>query len=51
MLPYLRTYMGHEKFADTAYYIHILPENLLRSPGVDWNRLDAIVPGVEVWEV
>ena len=50
MLPYLRTYMGHEKFADTAYYIHILPENLLKSPGVDWDRLDAIGPGVEVWE-
>jgi len=50
MLPYLRTYMGHEKFADTAYYIHILPENLLKSPGVDWGKLDAIVPGVEVWK-
>lgn len=50
MLPYLRAYMGHEKFADTAYYIHILPENLLKSPGVDWDRLDAIVPGVEIWE-
>lgn len=50
MLPYLRAYMGHEKFADTAYYIHILPENLLKSPGVDWDRLDAIVPGVEVWQ-
>lgn len=50
MLPYLRAYMGHEKFADTAYYIHILPESLLKSPGVDWDRLDAIVPGVELWE-
>lgn len=50
MLPYLRAYMGHERFADTAYYLHILPENLLKSPGVDWERLDAIVPGVEVWQ-
>ena len=50
MLPYLRAFMGHEKFADTAYYIHILPENLLKSPGVDWDRLDSTVPGVEVWE-
>jgi len=50
MLPYLRTYMGHEKFADTAYYIHILPENLLKSPGVDWDRLDSIGPGVEIWQ-
>lgn len=50
MLPYLRTYMGHEKFEDTAYYIHILPENLLKSPGVDWDRLDQLVPEVGVWK-
>jgi site-specific recombinase XerD len=39
MLPYLRTYMGHEHIEDTAYYIHILPERLIRSPGIDWANL------------
>jgi integrase len=46
MLPYLRTYMGHNTLDETAYYIHILPENLVKSPGVDWNALNAILPEV-----
>lgn len=50
MLPYLRTYMGHERIEDTAYYIHILPERLLSSPGVDWNELDSVIPEVSVWK-
>jgi len=49
MLTYLRAYMGHERFSDTAYYIHILPENLLCSPGVDWDAIDSDVPEVSVW--
>lgn len=49
MLPYLRAYMGHERLDDTAYYIHILPERLLSSPGVDWTRMDRIIPEVSVW--
>lgn len=49
MLPYLRTYMGHENFSDTVYYIHLLPEHLLKSPGVDWDALDAIIPEVDIW--
>jgi integrase len=27
MLPYLSAYMGHENFAMTAYYVHLIPEN------------------------
>ena len=50
MLPYLRAFMGHEKFSDTAYYIHLLPENLLCSPGVDWSIIDDMTPEVNVWE-
>jgi len=46
MLPYLRAYMGHERLSETAYYIHILPENLTMSPGVDWAALNAILPEV-----
>ena len=51
MLPYLRTYMGHENFSDTAYYIHLLPEHLLKSPGVDWDALDAVIPEVDIWSI
>lgn len=50
MLPYLRAYMGHEHISDTAYYIHVLPENLLNSKGVDWIGLDKVIPGVAVWQ-
>ena len=50
MLPYLRAYMGHEKFSDTAYYIHILPERLMVSPGVQWDNIDRIGMGVDIWE-
>ena len=46
MLPYLRAYMGHDTLSETAYYIHILPENLVKSPGVDWDALNAILPEV-----
>ena len=49
MLPYLRAYMGHEEFKHTAYYIHILPEKLLKSPSVDWEQLDAVIPEVKIW--
>jgi integrase/recombinase XerD len=50
MLPYLRVYMGHANMESTACYIHILPETLLNSPGVDWDKLDTIVPEVGIWE-
>jgi len=50
MLPYLRAYMGHEMLSQTAYYIHLLPEHLLNSTGVDWSRIDSVNPEVDVWE-
>lgn len=49
-LPYLQTYMGHDKLDSTAYYIHLLPENLVRSAGIDWEKLNSLVPEVELWE-
>lgn len=49
-LPYLQTYMGHKEVASTAYYIHLIPENLAKSSGVEWSRLNAIIPEVEPWE-
>jgi integrase len=50
MLPYLRAYLGHEDLSSTAYYIHLLPENLLNSKGVDWSGIDSVNPEVGVWE-
>lgn len=50
MLPYLRSYMGHVRFEDTAYYIHMLPDRLLRSPGIDWGGIDGVRLGAGTWE-
>ena len=47
MLPFLREYMGHQRLSETAYYIHILPENLLKSPCVDWKQFEAMFPEVK----
>lgn len=50
MLPYLRAYMGHVDISATAYYIHLLPENILKSRGVDWASLNNILPEVSTDE-
>ncbi len=47
MLPYLSRYMGHSSISQTAYYIHILPENLLKAHGIDWSKLNEVIPEVE----
>lgn len=46
MLPYLRAFMGHKSMNETAYYIHILPENLTKSSAVDWNMFNNMFPEV-----
>ena len=50
MLPYLRAYMGHEKFEDTAYYIHILPNRLLTSHGINWEHIDSVGLEGRIWQ-
>jgi integrase len=45
-LPYLSSYMGHTHFSDTAYYIHLLPENLIRSSAIDWSHFSGLIPMV-----
>lgn len=45
-LPFLRAYMGHSSFSQTAYYIHLLPANLTASRAVDWSVFDALIPEV-----
>jgi integrase len=43
-LLYLSQYMGHTQLSDTAYYIHLLPERLARTPSVDWARMNSLIP-------
>lgn len=35
------------RISQTAYYIHILPENLLKAHGIDWSKLNEVIPEVE----
>lgn len=46
MLPFLREYMGHSSLSETAYYIHILPENIIKSSAIDWEKFNAMFPEV-----
>lgn len=46
MLPFLREYMGHSDLSETAYYIHILPENIIKSSAIDWNKFNDMFPEV-----
>jgi integrase len=48
MIPYLRAYMGHSDINATLYYVHLLPENLIKSAGLDWDRLNSVIPEVSV---
>ena len=50
MLPYLRAYMGHQSFSDTVYYIHLLPDRLMKSPGINWERIDRVGLEVDLWK-
>lgn len=50
MLPYLSTYMGHTHFSDTAYYIHLLPEHLIRSASIGWEHFSDLIPEVSGYE-
>jgi len=38
--------MGHENFSSTAYYIHLMPENLVKSSGIDMVSFENIIPEV-----
>ena len=42
LIPFLSTYMGHVSLAETMYHIHLLPERLKASPGIDWDMLREI---------
>lgn len=42
LIPYLSAYMGHSDFSSTLYYIHLLPEKLRSSAGVNREMLGSI---------
>jgi len=46
MLPYLRAYMGHETFNSTIYYVHLIPEKLMHSTGIDLSFFEKLLPEV-----
>ncbi len=47
MIPCLREYMGHTSISSTAYYVHLLPENLVSNAGIDWSSFNQIIPEVK----
>jgi len=46
LASFLREHMGHSDFNSTFYYIHLLPENIVRNAGIDWNQFDSLYPEV-----
>lgn len=42
LMPYLSTYMGHVNLEETLYYVHLLPERIKYSPGINWDMLNDI---------
>ncbi len=42
LIPFLSVYMGHSVIRDTLYYVHLLPERLRKSAGIDWERFSVI---------
>ena len=45
-LPYLSAFMGHDKFEDTQYYIHFVPEFFSKSSGIDFEMFADLLPEV-----
>ena len=44
LLIYISTYMGHESFDDTYYYLQLIPERLSKMP---FMRVDGIIPKIK----
>jgi integrase len=42
LMPFLSTYMGHTRLEETLYYVHLLPERIKTSPGIDWKMLSEV---------
>ena len=44
-LPLLSQYMGHATLDSTFYYIHLIPDQLRKNTGVNWDRLAEVYGG------
>lgn len=42
LLPYLSTYLGHAEISSTFYYIHLLPNRIRKSSGIDWGMFSTV---------
>lgn len=42
LLPYLSAYLGHAEISSTFYYIHLLPDRIRKSSGIDWEMFSAV---------
>lgn len=42
LMPYLSTYMGHCGLEETLYYVHLLPERIKSSSGINWDMMKDI---------
>ena len=42
LLPYLSIYMGHSEITSTLYYVHLLPERMRNSVGINWKQFSCI---------
>jgi integrase/recombinase XerD len=45
MVLAFQTFMGHKNIKDSLYYLKLIPERLLASPGIDWSRFDNLYQG------
>lgn len=42
LISYLGTYMGHAELSSTLYYIHLLPERVRKSAGINWELFSCV---------
>ena len=47
LLPSLKAHMGHLRIKSTLYYVHLLPDVLVKNNNIDWKTLNEIIPEIE----
>lgn len=50
LLPYLSVYLGHAEIRSTLYYIHLLPDRIRKSAGINWEMFSDIYEEAEIRE-
>lgn len=46
LISYLSAYMGHVYLSDTLYYVHLIPDLIVNTPSIDWNKMSYFIPEV-----